>query len=327
MANQEGFAKIRNGIRAHIKQGKLTPQDLGVYVYLHLECDWATGIYHGTALGIAYGYDNPDLKDSIKRSLARLRENGYINFRKGDGRHKGYDVLINKFEPQFGKLSGKRLDAWKNGDKVIPAYEDAPGAAPERPRSSTGDRPDHIPERPPIPEVPDVSDVPEVTDVPSDDDRTGRFAETRETLDPKEQHQPPIRQIDEDEEELLSSPVHQPAPQAKTPIPHPPVAKIVRRDKGHRFAQTYNGLKCLACKTGFAQYERTRSSCPNEEMDIDAVDISKPEIPKEKPQVDMRNPVHTHDWSKDKKVCARCNTTVDEAKYEGIVCEAEGASA
>lgn len=288
MANQEGFAKIRNGIREHIKQGKLTPQDLGVYLYLHLECNWTTGIYHGTALGIAFGFDNPRLKTNIQQSLARLRQSGFINFRKGDGTHKGYDILIHKFEPQGGKLKDQRLDAWKHGDKVIPAYEPLNGGQTEDKRNASGTPAVDAP----IPEVKEVSDVPEVTEVPSGDDRTERFAETQgDPVNPKEQPLATFLEgIDGDDEPLPS--VHSPAPQVRMIPPGvAPVAKIVRRDKGHRWAQTTNGLKCLACKTGWMQYERDRRACPNEEMDIDAVDTPQPvpppapvkEIPKPDP--------------------------------------------
>jgi hypothetical protein len=171
----DGFARLRNGLREHIKQGKISPQDLGIYLYLHYECNWATGIYHGSALGIAYGFDNPRLKQSIQRSLTRLRENKYINYRKGDGTHKGYNILINKFEPQGGKLSNKRLNAWKNGSKCVPFYEektdgDTDGDTEERRmviRKGGGRAADGDTERRPIPEVPDIPDVPNRTEEPA----------------------------------------------------------------------------------------------------------------------------------------------------------------
>jgi hypothetical protein len=165
--SEQGFAKIRNGLREHIKKGKLTPQDLGVYLYFHLECNWSTGIYHGSALGIAYGFDNPELKRHIQRSLARLRENCYINFKKGDGSHKGYDILIDKFEPSAGKLSGKRLNAWKNGDKVIPVWEDKTEEGTEQVTDRYMDQYlDEGTDQRRIPDLPDNPDGPDWTDKP-----------------------------------------------------------------------------------------------------------------------------------------------------------------
>src|SRR5881394_3813023 len=86
----DNFTTIRNGIREHIKAGKLNPFDLGVYVFLHLWADWATGVCHGCALSIAFMFGDSRLKNHIQQSLRRLRERGYINYRKGDGARGAY---------------------------------------------------------------------------------------------------------------------------------------------------------------------------------------------------------------------------------------------
>lgn len=121
MAN-EGFAQIRNGLKEHIEAGKLCPTDLGVYTFLHLYCDYATGIYTGTALGIAYRFGDATQKNLIQHSLNRLRKSRFINYRIGNGKRGGYAILIDKYEPTFGALRGRRLNAWKYEDKVQPAY-------------------------------------------------------------------------------------------------------------------------------------------------------------------------------------------------------------
>jgi hypothetical protein len=126
----EGFSKIRNGLREHIKDGRMHPTDLGVYLYLHMACDYATGIYKGTALGIAYGFGDESLKDLVKHSLYRLRNLKYINYRFGNGLRRSYSILIDKYEPTYGARSGTRLNAWIQGDKVIPEYEPVPGESP-----------------------------------------------------------------------------------------------------------------------------------------------------------------------------------------------------
>jgi hypothetical protein len=128
----EGFSKIRNGLRDHIKAGELCPTDLGVYLFLHMSCDYATGIYTGTALGIAYGFGDVSLKDKIKHSLNRLRKSRFINYRSGNGKRKGYSILIDKYEPTYGARSGQRLNAWKHVDNAIPEYEPVPGDCPGR---------------------------------------------------------------------------------------------------------------------------------------------------------------------------------------------------
>ena len=116
MIMSQGFTKIRNGLREHLKAGKFTPDDLGVWTYLQMACNYATGIYVGTSTGIAYGFGDAGDKtliDRIQRSLARLRKGGYINYPKGSGKRKAYPILLDKFEPTYGEQSGMRLNAWK----------------------------------------------------------------------------------------------------------------------------------------------------------------------------------------------------------------------
>ena len=79
----DNFTPLRNGILEHLRDGKMCPFDLGVYVLLHLRADWETGIYHGCALALAYQFGDSTLRKHITNSLARLRSRGYINYRKG----------------------------------------------------------------------------------------------------------------------------------------------------------------------------------------------------------------------------------------------------
>jgi hypothetical protein len=119
----ECFTPLRNGLSEHIKDGRLGPYDLGVYSFLHLHADWATGVYKGCALTIAFGFGDPSIKEHIQKSLRRLRDRGYINYRKGDGARGAYPILINKYEPRVGELLGTRLNAWKHGELAKPDYE------------------------------------------------------------------------------------------------------------------------------------------------------------------------------------------------------------
>jgi hypothetical protein len=135
----DNFTTIRNGIREHIKGGKLNPFDLGIYLFLHLWADWSTGIYYGCALSIAFMFGGDfGLKGHIQQSLRRLRKRHYINYRKGDGARGAYPILIHKYEPTVGKLLGTRLNAWKQGDLVQPEYEPINCGATVVPQPSNG---------------------------------------------------------------------------------------------------------------------------------------------------------------------------------------------
>ena len=121
-----GFAKIRNGIKRHI-EGKdgvkkfMPPAELGIYVFLHLYCDYDTGIYRGSAGSIAGTMGCP--RSTVRDALHRLRDRQFINFKSEQGVGAAYDIFIDKFEPTFGRHFGYRLNAWTNKDLPVAAYE------------------------------------------------------------------------------------------------------------------------------------------------------------------------------------------------------------
>jgi len=137
----KNFTPIRNGLLDHLERGRFSPFDLGVYMFLHLHADWATGIYRGCALGIAFGFGDSSLKHHIQKALRRLRDRGYINYKKGDGTRGNYSILIDKYEPRVGELLGTRLDAWKSGDLAEAEYESKNGEAAVGLQSSNGSSP------------------------------------------------------------------------------------------------------------------------------------------------------------------------------------------
>src|SRR5438552_6248953 len=119
----ENFTAIRNGLLDHALAGKLSPFDFGLYVFLIMRADYATGIYEGCALTIACQFGDPSQKEHIQKSLRRLRDKKYLNYRNGDGSRGAYPILINKFFVTVGELSGTRLNAWKHNGPARPEYE------------------------------------------------------------------------------------------------------------------------------------------------------------------------------------------------------------
>lgn len=118
------FVKIRTGLRDHYRLGKMTPGDLGIYTFLHLECDWETGVYRGTAATIAHKFNDVTLTRSIQESLRRLRDRGYIHYRKGVGQRGQYPMTLLKYIPAFGERSGSRLN--DSNQTELPPTEKAP---------------------------------------------------------------------------------------------------------------------------------------------------------------------------------------------------------
>jgi hypothetical protein len=134
-----GFSKIRTGILDHIQDGKMCPFDLGIYVFLHLRADWNTGIVQTCAATIAYQFNDASLTKQVQRSLRRLRDHGYVNYREGTGKRGRYPILLHKYRVAVGELIGRELNAWKNGDLVKPEYEPAGGDGTVVGRSCGGD--------------------------------------------------------------------------------------------------------------------------------------------------------------------------------------------
>lgn len=119
----EGFIQIRNGIKKHLDRGVLGLVDLAVYVQIHLQCDYSTGIWHGSAAKIAATTPRGADERAIRRSLEHLDEIGFIKRFNVQGKRGNYPVIINKYVPQSGAVMGKRLNAEATTDWRHPVYD------------------------------------------------------------------------------------------------------------------------------------------------------------------------------------------------------------
>jgi hypothetical protein len=63
-----------------------------------------------------------NLRD-IQRAIQRLAKIGFIRAFQLRGQRGNYRVLINKYEPEFGALRGKRLNAVASTSWQAPVYE------------------------------------------------------------------------------------------------------------------------------------------------------------------------------------------------------------
>lgn len=101
--SENGFVPIRRGIYEHLKEGRITGQELMVYLLLHLKADHRTGI--------CYKISGPAIAGLLRisqrqanRLLARLEKKGYIKRLDHRGQVPYYPVVINKFLTSNGLL-------------------------------------------------------------------------------------------------------------------------------------------------------------------------------------------------------------------------------
>jgi hypothetical protein len=110
---------LKNDIWEHVRLGKLSYLDLGVYCALLRACDQETGRWLGNAGHLAHAAPkgNPSTRRNIQRALVDLQKIKFIRiFDKVTGSHTPYRVLINKFSPLLGPHTGQRLNAWTSPD-------------------------------------------------------------------------------------------------------------------------------------------------------------------------------------------------------------------
>jgi len=118
-----GFVKIRRGLEPHLLSGRLGLIELGTYLLIHLQADFETGVWIGSAPRLlAAAPRGSNLRD-IQRAIQRLAKIGFIRAFQLRGQRGNYRVLINKYEPEFGALRGKRLNAVASTSWQAPVYE------------------------------------------------------------------------------------------------------------------------------------------------------------------------------------------------------------
>lgn len=121
MAN--GFTIIRRGLLDHLESGSLSLPDLGVYLILHLQCDFRTGIWIGSAEKIRVACPRSTTIRAIQKSISRLRKIGFVKTFSTRGKRGNYPLILDKYVVQSGALTGRRLNASLTTDWRRPVYE------------------------------------------------------------------------------------------------------------------------------------------------------------------------------------------------------------
>jgi hypothetical protein len=97
--------------------------DLGVYTVIHLQADFKTGIWTGSAGKLLASAPRGTTLRDIQRSLESIEQKAYIKRFRTPGCRGNYRCLVNKYEPEFGALIGQRLNADASTSWQYPIYE------------------------------------------------------------------------------------------------------------------------------------------------------------------------------------------------------------
>jgi hypothetical protein len=135
---RERYIPIRPGILEHLLRGDISAFEFGVYVIVHLQADYRTGIWRGSAPRIIASAPRGAELRKTQRALEHLTELSLLKPFTSQGKRGNYPVLINKFTVRSGALTGMRLNASKSNSWEHPVYEscadgDAEGVAEDAP--------------------------------------------------------------------------------------------------------------------------------------------------------------------------------------------------
>jgi hypothetical protein len=138
----------------HLLRGDISALEFGVYAIIHLQADFSTGIWRGSAPRILNSAPRGADLRKIQRAIEHLTRLGLLKPFTTQGKRGNYPVLINKFTVRSGALTGMRLNAYKSDSWQRPVYEpcaedDAQGDAQDAPiqevRSKEGRKEQHNP--------------------------------------------------------------------------------------------------------------------------------------------------------------------------------------
>lgn len=114
---------IRLGIADYLLRGEISLFEFGVYTLIHLQADYSSGRWHGSAPRIAHTAPRGADLRKIQRAIEHLADLRLLKPFTVHGRRGNYPVLINKFTVRSGALRGLRLNALDSTDWKHPRYE------------------------------------------------------------------------------------------------------------------------------------------------------------------------------------------------------------
>jgi hypothetical protein len=120
---KERSVPIRPGIEDHLVCGDMSLCEFGVYVLIHIQADYRTGIWRGSAPRILATAPRGASLRQIQRTLEHFEQMGYLKSFRVPGVRGNTPYLIDKFTVRSGALKGRRLNAAKSDSWRNPYYE------------------------------------------------------------------------------------------------------------------------------------------------------------------------------------------------------------
>jgi hypothetical protein len=120
---KERSVPIRPGIEDHLVRGALSLSEFGIYTLIHIQADYRTGIWRGSAPRILATAPRGASLRKIQRALEHLEELGYLKSFRPQGVRGNTPYLIDKFTVRSGALKWRRLNAAQSASWRDPCYD------------------------------------------------------------------------------------------------------------------------------------------------------------------------------------------------------------
>ena len=120
---KDRFVPIRPGIEDHLVRGDISLFEFGIYALIHIQADYRTGIWRGSAPRILATAPRGAGLRQVQRALEHLEEMGYLRSFRVKGARGNTPYLIDKFTVRSGALKEYRVNAAKSESWRDPFYE------------------------------------------------------------------------------------------------------------------------------------------------------------------------------------------------------------
>jgi hypothetical protein len=117
----------------HVAKGWMDGDMYLAYNIILQDCDWSTGIWHGSADKLAALVGGQWSKSTAKRVLKRLCQGRYITSHYVPKQMGNYDIAINNYVPTCGENKGKKLRRTKTRDYRVRLASELLGGFPTEP--------------------------------------------------------------------------------------------------------------------------------------------------------------------------------------------------